>query len=249
MLKSQFFLVKIMENLYLSGDAAKRLARATLEQLAYRLIDKEMWDITPEEINNIGLREAGFYDFFISLQKSKRLDGSLLLEKHKKIGDLPEKYIQFIELRNSNPEVKIVVIPRGVITCSKLEEDILRNKKKTVEDTLKGGIGKINKKYAPAVTHGKHGNQSYQSRVAYHEMLRDSEIVDVLRAYSDKEEYFGFLRVDYRRLLPRDNKPGWWTPRPTLLIESLPVIIIPGLNHEHFHMLEMKEKKSLGLFP
>jgi len=227
----------------MSEEQAKKLAEACVAQMEYRLgIDeRERLDYNK------------FYNFFASLQIPEKSDYGLVLLKHKKIGDVPGKeYIQKIEIRELGEPIIIKwvdIIPRGVIVTAKLEEEISKCSDKSLKENLEAKIVKINRMLGPKLTLGKHGTHAYSSQMAYFELLKDKEIRNSLLDLIEqsKEEYFGFLRVDYSISQPRSTNPGWYTPPQKNPSKSAPILIIPGISNELIELLEEREINLLGI--
>jgi len=158
----------------LTREEARKLARATKEQCAYRLIRKDIREITSEEIEDFPFSENIFENFYLSIPKHDEEIG-LFLAKHKRPFDMPNEYSQSIEFRDLKPEVKITIIPRGIINSSKLEEDLKKSGELSLEELIKKSICELNRKYAPIITRGKHGQRSYRSKFAYEEILKDEK--------------------------------------------------------------------------
>ena len=224
---------------YLNPTSAARLAKATIDQLNYRLGLKET-DTHVFDYNR-------FQDFFLSLTTPEESSGGLVLSGHKKLYDLPRDFMQHYEVRNPAPIADLEVYPRGVIVSSGIEGDITRYKDKTVLERVKAEIARANKRFGPRFTKGKHGRHSFSSEIAYAKMLRNEDIRAVLRTTIARQEpYLGFMRVDYHSLKPKVNTPGWFTPKQVDWIKSFPVIIIPGISQEQLEVMVNKETELLG---
>ena len=158
--------------------------------------------------------------------------------------------MQHYEVRRPSPMVDLDIYPRGIIVSSNLERDISRSLHRDISYRIKAEAIRFNKRYGPKIAplFKKQGKHIFPSEISYLKMLRDKEVADILVASAERQEpYFGFIRVDYNSLRPRNNKPGWLLPKEVEWLKPLPVIIIPGITEEQLRILEKKEKKALGL--
>ncbi len=229
---------------YMDKETAEKLAEATVNQFYYRLAIEKIEHQSPV------LDKKKFYDFFISLPIPANPSGGLILSTHKKPCDFPKEYMQSYEIRRPTPVADLEIYPRGVIISSKIEEDISRSIARPFSDKVRAEIVRFNRRIGPRVApyFGKQGKHMFPSELAYMKMLRDEEISKLLLAEAKKQEpFFGFMRVDYNKLKPRNKEPGWLLPKETAWIKAFPVIIIPGITTEQLEIMVDKERKMLGL--
>lgn len=207
---------------------AKVLADASSQQFAKRLGEAAVIEIKFEP----------FYKFFLSLDVPENTESSLVLGCHKKIYDFPKQYMQICRIKDPPILADLETYPRGVIVAKNLEDtlkQIRSSGKRSFSEMLKRKV--IEKKRAD-------GHRSFDSAVAYAELLRDNEIADILLEYAKKgEPYFGFIRTDYLQLSPKEkDKPGWVDEVSIKGTYVFPVITIPGISQEHLRFFEDRER-------
>jgi hypothetical protein len=213
---------------------AERLAQESCRQLAYRL---EIAPLTEDEKKSPFDVEK-FAAFFESLNLSENPDYGLFLGPHKRPADFPKEFSQDYEKRDPSPIAMLEINPRGVIRTSKLLENIQRSNNRTNWDNFKEDFTELLRKLGWV--------DAFPSWTNYLNLISDNRVADILKKYSGSEQYYGFLRVDYRKIGSKKAEGGWYK-KGEVWTRALPTIIIPGINEKDLKDLSNLEADIFGL--